>query len=94
MAEFYFPGGDGKWDALPMPETLEAAHDRIDALQKALAFYADCRSYNPESMDNEAVSHKELLADKGLNARIGRLATSREHFNDWHSWAYVQDRRY
>ena len=97
MAEerrFFFPGGDGKWDNPALPETLETALDRIKVLEAALGYYSDCRSYDPDSQDNEYPAHDELLADKGMSARIGRAATTPDEYRDWLSWALPQDRRY
>ena len=93
-AEFYLPGGDGKWDSAPMPDTLEEAHERIRVLEQALGFYGDARSYNPDSGDNEYPSHDELMDDKGVRARIGRLATTATEFAEWSIWAARQERRF
>ncbi|GEM_PF-2836045 len=92
--EFYLPGGDGKWESPTPPDTLEAAQDMIRVLQEALGYYSDARSYDPESQDNEYPAHDELLDDKGLRARIGRLASTPEEFSDWLNWALTQERRF
>lgn len=89
-AEFFLPGGDGKWRSAPVPDTLEAAQARIRVLELALGFYTDARSYNPDSGDNEMPTHDELLKDKGLRARIGRLATDPAQFGRWVDWAVQQ----
>jgi hypothetical protein len=92
--EFYLPGGDGKWDSAPVPETLEEAQERIRVLQQALGFYCDARSYNPDSGDNEYPNYDELLEDKGIRARISRLAATTRQFDEWSIWASRQDRRF
>lgn len=89
--EFQLPGRDGKWEDPALPDTLEAAHARIKALQQALGYYSDARSFVPGSGGNEMPSHDELLADTGLRARIGRLSSDPEEFNAWLGWALGQD---
>ena len=84
---FYLPGGDGKWGNPPLPETLEDARQRIRVLEAALYFYSDGRSYNPKSRDNEFPSYEELMVDRGLRARIGRLAMFWQEFCNWILWA-------
>ncbi len=90
--EFYLPGGDGKWDNAPIPDTLEEAQERIRVLEGVLGFYGDARSYNADSQDNEYPSHGELMDDKGMRARIGRLATTVTQFGEWSIWAVRQGR--
>lgn len=84
--EFYFPGGDGKWESLPLPQTLKEAQQRIIALEMALSFYSDARSYVPNSKDNECPTFTDLLEDQGLTARIGRLSHGVIEFAQWMSW--------
>lgn len=92
--DFFLPGGDGKWDSAPIPDTLEEAQERIRVLQQALGFYDDARSYNPASGANEFPTHVELMDDKGVRARIGRLATTTEQFGRWSAWASHQPNRF
>jgi hypothetical protein len=92
--KFFLPGGDGKWDSAPIPVTLEEAQERIRVLEQALGFYSDARSYNPDSGDNEYPCHDELLDDKGVRARIGRLALSTAQYGEWSIWASYQSRRF
>jgi len=94
MDEFYLPGGDGKWDSAPVPDTLEEAQERIRVLQDALSFYGDARSYNSNSGDNEYPAYDELMDDKGVRARIGRLAMTTAQFGEWSIWATQQSRRF
>jgi hypothetical protein len=93
-SEFYLPGGDGKWDSAPIPDTLEEAQERIKVLQQALGFYSDARTYNPDSGDNEYPAYDTLMDDMGVRARIGRLATTTNQFGEWSNWAYHQTRRF
>jgi len=92
--EFHLPGGDGKWDSAPIPENLEDAQERIRVLQHALGFYDDARSYNPNSGDNEFPDYEELMDDKGVVARIGRLASNTAQFAEWTAWANQQPKRF
>lgn len=90
--EFYIPGGDGKWDNPELPDTLDAAHARIKALEEALGFYSNAQSYDPDSPGNEHPTHDELLSDQGLRARIGRVAMSPTELAEWLTWTLSQDR--
>ena len=93
-SEFYLPGGNGDWASASIPETLEEAQERIRVLQQALGFYGDARSYNPNSGDNEYPAYDELMDDRGVRARIGRLATNTTQFGEWSIWASRQPGRF
>lgn len=91
---FYLPGGDGNWSNPELPQTIEAAHERIKVLQNALGFYSDGRAYDTGRENDSTPSYSELMDDKGTVARIGRLAANPEEFAKWVAWARVQDRRW
>lgn len=81
--EYYLPGPNGKWDSLPIPDTLAEAQERIRVLQRALGFYSNIGSYDPEGVGNDIPNYVELMEDGGLRARIGRLAATRAEFDEW-----------
>jgi hypothetical protein len=86
-SEYILPGTDGNWENIPAPVTLEDAQERIKVLEEALSFYSDARTYAPDSIDNEYPAYSELIRDKGLRARIGRLALNEDHYRDWLVWS-------
>jgi hypothetical protein len=87
--EYYMPGGDGKWDNPTIPNTLKEAQERIKVLQSVLMYYSDARTYNPDSQDNEYPFFRELIDDKGIRARIGRLAMNTKELKEWQEWAII-----